>query len=82
MFSRTKSDALITDPEEALVHTIKMIEEQSIDCKSGKKIPCRVDTICLHGDGATAVDLASHLKNGLAAKGISLKKLDDLSVIQ
>lgn len=82
LFSRTKSDALITDPEEALLHTIKMIEEQSIDCKSGKKIPCRVDTICLHGDGATAVDLARHLKNGLVAKGISLKKLDDLSVIQ
>ena len=79
LYSRSKSDALITDPEEALIHTIKMIEEQAIDCKSGKKIPCKVDTICLHGDGKTAVNLAKTLREGLTQKGIHLKKLNDLS---
>jgi len=80
--SRTQSDALITDPEEALAHTIKMIEEQAIDCKSGKKIPCKIDTICLHGDGKTAVSLAKTLRNGLLQKGINLKKLNDLSKLK
>ena len=79
LYSRSKGDALITDPEEALIHTIKMIEEQAIDCKSGKKIPCKVDTICLHGDGKTAVNLAKTLREGLTQKGIHLKKLNDLS---
>lgn len=82
LFSRTKSDALITDPEEALKHTIKMIEEQAINCKSGKIIPCQVDTICLHGDGKTAVSLASRLREGLIKEGIDLKKLDQLSKIK
>ena len=82
LFSRTKSDALITDPEEALKHTIKMIEEQAINCKSGKKIPCQVDTICLHGDGKTAVSLATRLREGLISQGIDLKKLDHLSSVK
>ena len=82
LFSRTKSDALISDPEEALAHTVRMIKEQAIDCKSGKKIPCRVDTICLHGDGKTAVPLASRLREGLIKEGIDLKNLDQLSNVQ
>ena len=79
LFSRTKNNALITDPDEALEHTIRMIENQAIDCKSGKKIPCRVDTICLHGDGKTAVNLATRLRDGLTQAGIELKKLNELS---
>lgn len=52
-----------------------MIEGQAINCKSGKIIPCQVDTICLYGDRKTAVSLASRLREGLIKEGIDLKKI-------
>ena len=82
LYSRTKSDALITDPVEALNHSIKMIEDQAINCKSGKRIPCKVDTICLHGDGKTAVNLAKTLRDGFIKRGINLKKLNNLTSLK
>lgn len=82
LYSRTKSDALITDPIEALNHSIKMIENQAINCKSGKRIPCKVDTICLHGDGKTAVNLAKTLRDGFIKRGINLKKLNNLTSLK
>ena len=27
-----------------------MVEKQSINCFSGKKIKCEIDSICIHGD--------------------------------
>ena len=69
--------ALITDPEESLRHIVSMLNNQVINCYSGKKIPCQIDTICLHSDGKTAVPLAKTLKEGLLAAGFDLKPLSD-----
>ncbi len=43
-----------------------------------KKIPCSIDTICLHGDGKTALAIANKLKNGLLDENIKLKKLTEI----
>ncbi len=55
-----------------------MLNEQAIDCHSGKKIPCKIDTVCLHGDGKTAIELATKLKTGLIEKNFKLKTLDKI----
>ena len=79
LFSRKKDKALIIDPEEALKHTMIMLETSSINCFSGKKIPTQIDTICFHGDGVTAVQIAQKLSDGLKKNGIDLKALNLLS---
>jgi len=78
LVSRKLPNALITDPEEALKNTILMLKEKSIISYSGKKIPCSIDTICLHGDGKTALAIANKLKNGLLDENIKLKKLTEI----
>ncbi len=78
LVSRKLPHALITNPEEALNHTLVMLNEQAIDCHSGKKIPCKIDTVCLHGDGKTAIELATKLKTGLIEKNFKLKTLDKI----
>ena len=78
LVSRSKSDALITDPEIAKNHVIKMVKNQSINCLSGKQIPCEIDSICVHGDGKSAVSTAEKIKDGLLKTGINLKTLDKL----
>ena len=40
LVSRKKSHALITDPNQAKKHVLKMVQTQSLNCHSGKQIPC------------------------------------------
>ena len=78
LISRSKSNAMITDPEVAKTHVIKMVENQALNCYSGKQIPCEIDSICVHGDGKTAVSTAKEIRRGLIKSGIILKPLNKL----
>ena len=79
LVSRKKSNAMITDPEIAKKHVIKMVETQALNCYSGKQIPCDIDSICVHGDGKNAVNTAKEIKLGLTKSGIVLKALNKLN---
>jgi len=78
LVSRSKPNALITDPEIAKNHVIKMVKNQALNCFSGKQIPCDIDSICVHGDGKSAVGTAKEIKDGLIKTGVTLKPLDQL----
>jgi UPF0271 protein len=78
LVSRKKNNAMIIDPEIAKKHVIKMVETQSLNCYSGKQIPCEIDSICVHGDGKSAVSTAKEIKEGLIKSGIALKPLNKL----
>jgi len=78
LVSRKKNNAIISDPEIAKKHVIKMIETQALNCLSGKQIPCEIDSICVHGDGKSAVSTAKEIKEGLIKSGITLKPLNKL----
>ena len=78
LVSRSKKNALITDPEIAKKHVIKMVENQALNCYSGKQIPCEIDSICVHGDGKSAVNMAKQIKEGLITSGVTLNPLDKM----
>jgi len=78
LVSRSKDNAMITNPETAKKHVIKMLENQALNCYSGKQIPCKIDSVCVHGDGQNAVVTAKEIKEGLINSGIILKPLNKL----
>ncbi len=78
LISRSKDNAMITNPEIAEKHVIKMVKNQALNCYSGKQIPCEIDSICVHGDGESAVSTAKKIKEGLIKSGIILKPLNKL----
>jgi 5-oxoprolinase (ATP-hydrolysing) subunit A len=78
LVSRSKNNAMIINPQDAEKHVIKMIENQALNCYSGKKIPCEIDSICVHGDSKNAVDTAKQIKIGLIKSGVTLKPLDKM----
>ena len=78
LISRSKPNALITDPELAKEHVIKMVRNQALNCYSGKEIPCDIDSVCVHGDGKSAVVTAKEIKDGLVKNGVTLRPLDQL----
>jgi 5-oxoprolinase (ATP-hydrolysing) subunit A len=78
LISRSKKNAIIIDPKIAEQHIIKMVQNQSLNCYSGKQIPCEIDSICVHGDGQNAVKTAKQIKEGLVKSGVTLKTLDKM----
>ncbi len=78
LISRSKNNAMITDPEIAKRHVLKMIKNQTINCYSGKQIPCEIDSICVHGDGKNAVNTAQEIKEELLKSQINLKPLNQM----
>tara|TARA_B110000238_G_scaffold200069_1_gene248953 strand:- start:262 stop:1077 length:816 start_codon:yes stop_codon:yes gene_type:complete len=75
LISRTKTNALITDPEIAKKHVFNMVKNQSLNCLSGKQIPCKIDSVCIHGDNMNSLNIAKLIKSDLLQNGLELKAL-------
>ena len=78
LVSRKKSHALITDPEQAKKHVLKMVQTQSLNCHSGKQIPCEIDSVCIHGDNMSSLATAKSIKDNLLNNGLKLKPLNKM----
>ena len=78
LVSRKKPHALITNPEQAKKHVLKMVKTQSINCHSGKQIPCEIDSVCIHGDNSSSLATAKSIKDNLVENGLELKTLNKM----
>ena len=78
LVSRSKSNALITDPEIAQKHVLNMVKDQSLNCLSGKKIPCKIDSVCIHGDNISSLNTAKIIRSNLHNNGLELKALNKM----
>jgi UPF0271 protein len=78
LISRSKPNALITDPEVAKNHVLNMVKNQSLNCISGKKIPCEIDSVCIHGDNKNSLDTAKLIKKDLVKNDFVLKPLNKM----
>ena len=75
LVSRKKSHALITNPEEAKKHVLKMVQNQTLNCHSGKQIPCEIDSVCIHGDNISSLETAKSIRDNLIKNGLRLVTL-------
>ena len=78
LVSRNLPHALKLNVKQASQDIINMLNDKSILCYSKKRLPCQIDTICVHGDSKNAVNIVKNIKNDLEKKGFILKPLDKL----
>ena len=78
LVSRKKQNALITDPDEAKKHVLSMVKNQALNCFSGKKIPCEIDSVCIHGDNESSLATAKSIRDNLLDNGLYLKPLNKM----
>ena len=78
LISRSKPNALITDPQLAKNHVLSMVKNQAINCLSGKQIPCEIDSVCIHGDNESSLATAKSIRDNLVDNGLELKPLDKM----
>ncbi len=76
LVDRSLPGAVIHDPAIAGPRILEMVRAGAIITESGKHIDTSIDTICLHGDTPTAVQLAKSVRNSLTTGGISVTKFE------
>jgi len=76
LVDRRKPGAVIHDAGLAAQRILAMLEADALISESGKKLPTRIDTICLHGDTADAVTMARDLRAALTEAGVTLAPFD------
>lgn len=75
LVDRRLPGAMIHDGTLAAERMVRMVTEGAILTNDGK-LPTRIDTICVHGDGAEAVAFSRSVREGLEAAGITLQAFD------
>ena len=70
---RTRSDALLHDPEEAAARVVRMLRDGRVKSVDGADVDVRAETVCVHGDTPGAVDFVRVLKSRLEEEDVSLR---------
>lgn len=75
LMPRSREGAVIKSPEEVARNALRLVREGI--SVAGEQV-C-VDTLCLHGDNAEAVENAEALRRMLEAEGVQVRSLEKLS---
>lgn len=75
LVDRRRPGAVIHDPARAAARMVDMVKAGAIIAESGRRIPTRIDTICLHGDTADAVEIARAVRAALETAGVTVARL-------
>lgn len=76
LVDRSIKGAVIHDPVIAGIRMVQMVKAGAIITDSGKHIPAAIDTICLHGDTPTAVQIAGSVRTALEGAGVTVETLE------
>ena len=74
LVDRRLPGAVIHDAAIAGPRIADMVEAGAIITQSGKHIPTKINTICLHGDTPEAIEIAKSTLQALHDRGIRLEK--------
>ncbi|MCE0449419.1 LamB/YcsF family protein [Brevibacillus sp. AF8] len=69
---RNQPNAMITDQQQSLQQVIRMVRDGLVLTQQGVDIPIQADTICIHGDGAHALEFAQSIREALLVAGIPI----------
>lgn len=69
---RSQPGAMITDEEKSIAQVLSMVLEGKVTALSGKVIPVKADSICLHGDGPKALVFANKIRSVLLENGVKV----------
>jgi UPF0271 protein len=75
LVSRKLPGAVLHDPDEAARRVLDMVREGAMISGSGKRIPVRIDTVCVHGDNPAAVAMARTVRATLEGAGVAVRPM-------
>jgi UPF0271 protein len=77
--SRKLPGAVLQDPAQAAAQALRIAREGTVVAYSGKIVPVQAQTLCLHGDTPSALEIAQAVRQALGDAGVQITPLDSLS---
>lgn len=74
---RSQPGAVLHGAQDCVQHVLRMLEAGGIVTADGQRLPTRIDSICVHGDGPGAVEAARAIRDALEAAGHRLVTLPE-----
>ena len=75
LMPRSQPGAVLHESQACVAHVLRMLSAKAIVTAQGQHLPCRIDSICVHGDGPDAVATAQALRAALIEQGYALTQL-------
>lgn len=75
---RSRPDAKIADPNQAIERVIRMVREGKVTAITGQDIGIKADSICVHGDNPKAVEFVKNIHERLNAEGIEVVNIAEV----
>ncbi|MEC4256629.1 LamB/YcsF family protein, partial [Escherichia coli] len=72
---RGQPGALIEDETQAIEQTLAMVQQGKVKSISGEWVAVNAQTVCLHGDGAHALQFAQRLRDVFATHQVAVNSL-------
>jgi len=76
--ARTKEGSMITDENEAIERIVKVLKSGTVTTYSGNELELKIDSICVHGDNAHALEFVKIIRERLTAEGIEIAPLSEI----
>jgi UPF0271 protein len=70
---RNQANALIKNTETAVEQVLQMVNTQTVTATNGETISIKAETVCIHGDGANALEFARTINRKLTENGILIQ---------
>ena len=62
----------------AIERVVRKVKEQKVTAITGKDIPIKADSVCVHGDGEKALAFVAKIRERLAEEGVEICSLDEI----
>jgi len=72
---RDRAGAMLTNAALVVQQAIDLVRKQRVRSLDDTDVPVHAETICVHGDGAHAVEFARAIRRGFAEAGITVARL-------
>jgi len=70
---RSQADALVQTIDQAVAQALQMVQQQRVVSTSGKAVGLVSETLCLHGDGAHALEFAQAIHAAFKANAVEMR---------
>ena len=78
--SRAIAGTVIRDAKTASAQALRMVKDGEIVSRHGKVLKVKIDSVCVHGDEPTAVEVATAVRKAFEGAGFKLLPLDQMKL--
>ena len=70
---RSEEGAVLHDPDSVAARAVRMVLTGRVDASDGSAVPVAARSLCVHGDSPGAVSMATAVRTGLEAAGVTIR---------